>query len=105
MSAPIFRGGREGKRSRWSRLYQQRREALLDMLGRKCKHCGANDNLTFDHIRPADWPRNRYSSHERLRLYLQEAKIGNIQILCHRCNPSKGHRTEQLHLTNYVNAA
>ena len=90
-----FRGGRAVKQSRFMRLYQSRKRELFDLLGSQCAFCGSTERLTFDHIRPADWPRNKYSSHERLRLYLLEAKIGNIQVLCHSCNASKGARQFQ----------
>lgn len=90
-----FHGGREVKPSRFIRLYRARKEQLFDQLGRCCALCGATERLTFDHIRPADWPRNKYSSHERLKLYLLEARLGNIQVLCHSCNASKGRRQLQ----------
>jgi 5-methylcytosine-specific restriction endonuclease McrA len=93
MSARRFVGRREIKLSRWVKLYHRRREALLELLGHRCRFCGATEQLTFDHIRPADWPRRKYSSHERLKLYLLEARAGLLQVLCLRCNSRKGART------------
>lgn len=44
--------------------------------GEKCVHCGATDNLEFDHILP--FSRGGSSSED------------NLQILCRRCNAKRG---------------
>lgn len=99
MSLRRYRAGRPVKPDKWVALYHRRREALFELLGRRCRCCGASEQLSFDHIRPADWPRNKYSSHQRLKLYLIEAAHGFLQVLCRSCNSSKGNRVSvQQHL-------
>lgn len=81
----------------WAR---RTRETLLDVLGRRCKWCGAGEDtakLTFDviipetpggpdgngHHRKMDW------SH-RMSFYRRENDRGNLQVLCDSCNSKKG---------------
>lgn len=61
---------------RWRKLSKQLRE-----IHPFCKQCGATKDLTVDHIVPlVDLaPELRY-------------EISNLQVLCRRCNSSKGDR-------------
>ncbi|TVL99587.1 MAG: hypothetical protein CV087_17550 [Candidatus Brocadia sp. WS118] len=45
-----------------------------------CKKCGITDDLTIDHIRPL----SKGGTND----------ISNLQILCRRCNASKGAKYE-----------
>jgi 5-methylcytosine-specific restriction endonuclease McrA len=45
----------------------------------RCRHCGSNANLHYDHILP-------YSRGGR------SDSASNVQLLCGRCNTSKGAR-------------
>ena len=94
MSLSTFKGGRPSRNRHHVSLYHRRKVQLLASLGGKCVACGATEGLEFDHIRPADWPRNAYSSHHRLKLYAMEATVGNIQLLCADCNKRKSNRRD-----------
>lgn len=74
---------KEGKRpsrsqrgydARWTKLSKQLRE-----IHPWCKECGSTKDLTVDHIIPLS------DLHPSLRY-----EISNLQVLCRRCNSSKG---------------
>lgn len=92
MSSVWHKGGKPV--GRHAALYRRRRDELLSQLGRECVVCGSIEDLHFDHITPADWPRSAYSSHERIKLYKLEADAGNLRVLCGRCNRSKSNRLD-----------
>lgn len=54
------------------------REGVFERDDSTCQHCGTTEELSIDHI----VPRSRGGSNER----------GNLQVLCRRCNTSKGAR-------------
>ena len=57
------------------------RQLFVDLVlrdGPICKHCGANTNLTVDHIQPVQWGGTN--------------DMGNLQLLCRNCNSRKGAR-------------
>jgi len=61
----------------WRKL----RETVLNVYGRKCMKCGESEgSLHVDHIKP----RSRYPE---LQLVFE-----NMQVLCQKCNCSKGNR-------------
>lgn len=68
----------------------KRRGELLAALGRKCAECGTTDNLEFDHLYQRDWKSNQVWASTRLRIYAEEARRGEIQVLCRGCNARKG---------------
>ncbi len=72
------------------KLYSARKAALVERLGGKCAQCGATTDLTFDHLLPRTWKSKDVHATKRLRLYAEEAERGEIQLLCGRCNSSKG---------------
>jgi len=71
-----------------------RRERLLRQLGGKCARCGTTENLTFDCIRPTGDRHHRMSSVQRMSYYLRQARMGNLQVLCHYHNTLKGDAEE-----------
>ena len=56
------------------------REQALSRFVRICVSCGSTDNLAVDHI----YPRSRFPE--------KALELSNTQILCLRCNSSKGNR-------------
>lgn len=61
---------------KWNKLSKQLRE-----IHPFCKQCGSTKDLTVDHIIPL------VDLHPELRY-----EISNLQVLCRRCNSSKGDR-------------
>lgn len=69
--------------------YKFRRLAMLQLVwdhGEICMNCGSGENIEIDHIKPE-------SLYPELALDYE-----NIQLLCRRCNASKGNR----HETSYI---
>lgn len=60
--------------------WQEVRSQALKRYEPKCKFCGSTKNLSIDHI----YPRSKYPE--------RALDISNTQILCQRCNSSKGNR-------------
>ena len=69
-----------------------RRKALRLELGNICMVCGAERNLTFDCMRPVrDGGRHhRFEPSRRASFYARQHANGNVLLLCHSCNGSKG---------------
>lgn len=80
------------KTIRRRKVYQKRRDALIEKLGSKCVECGEEtaEKLTFDHIHGRDWDIRKVHGTKRLRIYAEEAEAGKIQLLCLSCNSAKG---------------
>lgn len=76
--------------SKLAEANQRRRKILFLTLGEKCVHCGATDALTFDCIRPTGPRHHRMSSARRISYYFDQARRGNLQVLCFECNVRKG---------------
>ena len=70
-----WRHREEGKRKRVPR---EGREKVFRRDGGRCVQCGDNFDLQYDHIIP--WSRGGADS------------VQNLQLLCSRCNQSKGNR-------------
>lgn len=60
--------------------WKQVREQALSTQKNICVECGATDNLAVDHI----YPRSKFPD--------KALELSNTQILCLRCNSSKGNR-------------
>lgn len=81
---------------RRTRQYVWRREArhrLLRSLGSYCAACGERDDLTFDCISPCGHAHHNYGALRRICFYRQQWRLGNLQLLCTRCNVMKGDLT------------
>ena len=70
---PVPSGPKTSKASRLAR----RRRRLIEAAG-CCAHCGADTDLTLDHI----VPRSKGGSNRK----------SNLQVLCRPCNVAKGNR-------------
>ena len=76
-----------GKRQRaWAKL---KRVELMMALGGYCKRCNATDDLTFDCIIPQGDKHHKGGASERICFYRFHHSLGNVQILCHKCNSKK----------------
>jgi hypothetical protein len=56
------------------------RSAVFDRDGRACLKCDATEDLTLDHIIP--WSHGGPDT------------VGNLRVLCRRCNSARGNRVE-----------
>lgn len=65
-------------------------EKLLLQLGGRCVQCGRLDELSIDHIDGCEWTRHRVEWSHRVSIYRREAKEGKLQVLCLKCNSTKG---------------
>ncbi len=80
------------RQKEWAR---RTREKLFDLLGRECQWCGTTEELSFDTIIPtreghkSDHHR-RYDHSWRMSFYRRQLAVGNLQVLCVRCNSAKG---------------
>jgi predicted restriction endonuclease len=61
---------------------QHVRKAVFDKHGKKCKHCGLEENLTLDHIIPI--------------CSGGENTVDNLQPLCKKCNSKKGKKANYI---------
>jgi len=67
--------------------------ALRLSLGGKCAHCRTTEKLTFDLVIPYDAGRHHKMEYSwRVSFYRIEARHGNLQILCEKCNARKGNK-------------
>ena len=97
---PIHSPDRLAKQARWlAETYRAAREALFDIIGRRCVGCGHPDQrvLEFDHINDdgAEDRRRFKGARSMLVHYLanpEEARA-KLQALCRNCNwlKRKGH--------------
>lgn len=70
---------------------QERREALIDKLGRVCALEGYDcaGRLQIDHIDGRDWDVTMKSQMGRVRIYEREFLKGLLQVLCSYHNKRK----------------
>ena len=68
--------------------YRVRREKALDLLGRKCVHCGSSEDLQFDHVDPAtkSFTIAKIWTHSETKFW---EEIKKCQLLCQRCHTLK----------------
>lgn len=71
-------------------LARRHRAQLLLELGNLCAQCGSGSDLTFDCIIPQGHLHHSMDASARMCFYRKQHKVGNIQILCRRCNSRKG---------------
>ncbi len=72
------------------RLRSRRWADLIEVLGDECEECGSKEDLQPDHLQPRDWKSREIWSDVRLRLLINEALEGKLQMLCGTCNRMKG---------------
>ncbi len=63
------------------------------LLGAICYHCGAEDDLTLDVVKPVRGEGGRHhrsSAPSRASFYWRQLRRENLQVLCGRCNRAKG---------------
>lgn len=68
------------------------RDALLELLGAKCRACGTKEKLEFDCVKPMGDEHHHLEWSHRISWYRQQAAAGNLQVLCRSCNASKKNR-------------
>ena len=69
---------------------KRERARLLELLGARCRHCGATADLSFDCIRPMGYRHHALDTSARMSFYRAMHRIGNLQVLCVECNARKG---------------
>ena len=57
------------------------RVLLIDHYGEVCAKCNSTDRIEVDHVIPITWPNSEHC-------------LRNSQLLCKRCNVSKGNRND-----------
>ena len=83
-----------GKRQKlWA---SKARARLKKLLGGRCKGCGAygfelgeGQQLEFDCIKPCGHGHHRMESSSRMSFYHKQWSLGNVQLLCTKCNTEK----------------
>ena len=73
-----------------ARLAIQMRERLVEVMGGKCVKCGATELLEFHHPDGRDWVARKKNQAQRMRRYLQDFLLGNLELLCSACNKAAG---------------
>jgi hypothetical protein len=76
-----------GKRQKeWAR---RKRAEMVTLLGSKCATCGAREELSFDCIVPQGHRHHTFDTSARMSFYRAQYRVGNLQLLCDRCNTDK----------------
>lgn len=75
--------------SRHSLYIAKRRAELVRFLGGACVNCGETENLHCDCIKPQGHDHHRCGPYSRLKFYLSQLAVGNLQLLCERCHELK----------------
>lgn len=84
--------------ARQSRLYHSRRAELVELLGGVCSRKiedpthKCKGKLTIQHNNGRDWIMRKTSSHQRVKRLWEEARRGELSLLCHFANTSDGQR-------------
>ena len=74
----------------------RKRQAIFEVLGKKCAACGVTEKLEFDVIIPQPQAKSHhqdFSFAQRMIFYCRQLSAGNLQVLCSECNSRKGRRT------------
>ena len=83
---------REARNAYNKKLYEERRNKLLILMGGECHECKCKDFdlLEFDHINgDREWSTRKHGQTTRLRLHKQDYFKGKVRILCRSCNASR----------------
>lgn len=65
-------------------------------LGMQCAICNATKKLVFDCKVPLGDTHHKWESSRRMSFYRLQHRIGNLQVLCSKCNEAKAR--EERHL-------
>jgi len=79
------------------KYYRELRKEIIELLGRKCKRCGINDQrvLTIDHIfgggkKEFDNSESSWKYYKYIKEIINNQKLDPpFQLLCHNCNHIK----------------
>lgn len=75
------------RQRKWAKIA---RERLFQQFGGVCRVCGGRECLEFDCINPTGDYHHRIEWSHRISYYRRQAALGNLQVLCQRCNSRKG---------------
>jgi len=75
------------RQKRWAKCERAR---LIFILGGCCANCGKQSDLEFDCISPTGHDHHTGSTDQRMCFYRKQYAIGNLQVLCGKCNAIKG---------------
>ena len=75
------------RQRKWAKIA---RERLFQQFGSVCRVCGGRECLEFDCIKPTGSYHHGMGESWRICYYRRQAALGNLQVLCSRCNSRKG---------------
>lgn len=79
------------RQKEWARKTTAR---LREEMGGKCVNCGAVEDLQFDCKQAMGHEHHRIEYSHRMSFYRRQLALGNLQLLCGKCNGSKAAREE-----------
>lgn len=79
--------------------YHRKRAEMIKLLGGKCKHCGATENLEFDHV---DRDKKEFNISRLYGLSMDKLKpeLDKCQILCKPCHLEKTREVDGLKMVH-----
>jgi len=80
-------------KNRMAEWAKKERARLRFILKERCNACGSTENLEFDCITPRGNRHHKMSTGQRMCFYRREFRLGNVQLLCSRCNQLKADGT------------
>lgn len=84
------------------KTYSELRDAVIEMLGGKCQHCGYNTDsraLQIDHIDGTGRKERRHVGWYRFFYDILDGKAG-YQLLCANCNYIKRYDNNEVHIVD-----
>ena len=73
-----------------AQTYHARRRAIIAHLGGCCVICHSTEQLEVDGINGHPRQPRSMARWNRIAMYERQAALGELQVLCKRCNASKG---------------
>ncbi len=81
--------------ARWKRRAADKiQQEVWAMLGGRCEACGSTEELEIDHPAGRTWDIRKLNRWQRWRRYREEAKRGQVRLLCKRDNGHDGNRRQ-----------